>query len=1297
MQESNDTSTSGVSGETRDELAPESGWARFVGFFLDNKIVVTTALALLVLAGLAHAPFRWDLGDLPRDPVPVDALPDVSENQQIVFTEWPGRSPRDVEDQVTYPLSTALLGLPGVRAIRSTSMFGFSSIFVIFDDGTDFYWSRSRVLEKLASLPAGTVPDDAAPMLGPDATALGQVFWYTLQPLDEHGEVVPGAFDLDELRSIQDWTVRYALQGVAGVSEVASVGGYVREYQVDVDPRAMLAHGVTIGEVAAAVRGANLDTGARTIEINRAEYIVRGLGFIREPSDLEEVVVATRDHTPIRVRDVGKVGFGPALRRGVLDVGGAEAVGGVVTVRFGDNPMAVIDRIRDRIDEISPGLPSRTMPDGTMAQVRIVPFYDRTQLIDETLDTLSRALIQQILVTVLVVLLIMRHVRSSVLVAVLLPFGVLSTFVLMRYTGVDANVMSLAGIAISIGIMVDMGIVFVENMVRHLDEAPPNQPTTVTIRRAVGEVAPAVFTTVLTTILGFIPVFGLTEAEGKLFTPLAFTKTYALTASFVLALVMLPVLGHLYLRSRSAGARESLLRRCLGRHALFDWAFVTIGIALLSSGWGVVGLVAMAVGGLHLVVPAVSERWRWIPSSLAIALTVVAVTIGLTQYWIPLGPGRGMFANTAFVVVMVAGLMGGFWMFTLVYRPLLHWCLRHKIVFLLGNVAFVLFGLSAWLGLPRTTGWLPEPVRETRAYAALSDALPGLKTDFLPPFDEGSYLYMPTTTPHASIGQASEMLAHLDAAIAEIPEVTQVVGKLGRAESPLDPAPISMFETVINYEPEFKLDARGRIGRYRWDDASETFVRDEQGELVEDPAGRPFRQWRDHIRSPDDIWKEIDKAAELPGVTGAPKLMPIITRIVMLQTGMRSPVGIKVEGPDLETIETFGLALEAILKDLPETISPGSVFADRIVGKPYLEIDIDREAIGRHGLTIADVQDVIQVAIGGRVLTRTVEGRERYPVRVRYMREERDHVEALRDVLVPGRAGEHIPLQLLADIRYVRGPQMIRAENTFLNGYVTFDPASGVGEVESVEVARARIEEKIAAGELEVPAGVSYRFVGTYESQVRSEQRLKVLVPVALAVIFMVLVLELRRTALALMVFTGIALAGAGGFIFIWLYAQPWFLDAEPFGVDLQSLFQVGEVRVTVAVWVGFLALFAEATDNGVILATYLRHKFRGPAPESIQAVRARVVEAGERRVRPCVMITATTMLALLPVVTAPGKGADLMVPMALPTIGGIGLSLTTLLTVPVLFSAVEEWRLWRSSRRRRAKDRQTDGGPMPG
>ena len=1267
-----------------EQNASERRWEEFSRFFVENKLVVFILLGVLVAAGLTVAPFDWELGGFPRDPVPVDALPDISENQQIVFTEWPGRSPRDVEDQITYPLTTALLGIPGVRSVRSASVFGFSSIYVIFEDEIEFYWSRSRVLEKLASLPAGTLPDDATPTLGPDATALGQVYWYTLQALDEHGDVVPAAFGLEELRSIQDWTVRYALQGVPGVAEVASVGGYVREYQVDVDPEAMLAHKVTIGQVAKAVKNANLDSGARTIEINRVEYIIRGLGFIQDRSDLEDVVIASRAHTPIRVRDIAQVSFGPAGRRGALDDGGAEAVGGVVVVRFGDNPLAVIERLREKIDEISVGLPRRTMEDGTVAQVAVVPFYDRTQIIHETLDTLSLALIQQVLITVIVVLLIMRHLRTSLLISVLLPLAVLGTFVAMKYLGIDANVMALSGIAIAIGTMVDMGIVFTENIAQRLDEAPEGEDPVRVVPRATGEVAAAVMTSVLTTVVGFLPIFGLTGSEGKLFSPLAYTKTFAIVAAFLASVIFLPPLAHLVLKATRHRGKEPVRDRwalLFQGSMLFNWVIVACGVGLLATGFIAAGLLATLVGGLELAVPWLPDRYRRRTRLAAITLAIAGVAVGLTAYWMPLGPSRTLFANLLFVVIMVAILMVLFWLFQHFYRPILVWCLRHKVQFLSSNLVFVLLGATAWLGVPAVFGWLPDWARNLGVYEAAESVAPGLQDDFMPPFDEGSFLLMPTTTPHASIGQALEMMQSIDAAVAAIPEVERAVGKLGRAESPLDPAPISMFETVVNYHSEYILDDAGHVETFQYDEESKEFVRDEHGELIPDSDGEPFRQWRDHIRSPDDIWAEVAKAAEYPGLTGSPKLMPIKTRIVMLQTGMRSAVGIKIKGPDLETLESFGLVLEGILKELPE-IKAKTVLADRIIGKPYIELVIDREAISRHGLTITDVQDVIQLAIGGRLLTRTVEGRERYPVRVRYMREERDSVEALRRVLVPMSNGGQIPLEQVVDIRYVRGPQLIRSEDTFLNAYVTFDPSEGIGEVESVLAAQRALQERIASGDLVVPAGVSYRFAGTYENQIRSAKRLMVLVPLALAIIFLLLYLQFRQTSTALMIFAGVALAGAGGFLLIWAYNQSWFLNISPFGVDLRHLFHVGDTRMTVAVWVGFLALFGIATDNGVIVATYLMQLFRVATPASVGEVHDLVVEAGQRRVRPCIMTTATTLLALLPVVTAQGRGSDLMVPMALPSVGGVVLALVTLFTVPVLYSIGEERQL---EKRRRA------------
>jgi Cu(I)/Ag(I) efflux system membrane protein CusA/SilA len=748
-----------------------------------------------------------------------------------------------------------------------------------------------------------------------------------------------------------------------------------------------------------------------------------------------------------------------------------------------------------------------------------------------------------------------------------------------------------------------------------------------------------------------------------------------LVAAFGLAVVVLPALAHLLLGGARAKDDAPRWRKVLALGFGFDGVLLAAGVALVVLGLPMAGVLTGLVGALRLAVPLVAERWRvWLPR-VANAITVVAVAVALTEFWAPLGPEASLLGNLVFVGGMVGALMLGFSAFGTAYPLLLGWCLRNKGLFLGANLLFVLGGVAAWRGADSMVSWVPSQ----SARNALKTTFPGLPDDFMPSFDEGSFLLMPTTTPHASIGQAKEMLQRVDAAIAAIPEVEQVVGKLGRADTPLDPAPISMFETVVNYRSEYRRDARGAIGRYAVD-ADGAFVRDDAGALVPDAAGKPYRQWRDHIRTPRDIWDEIAEAAEYPGLTGAPELMPIKTRIVMLQTGMRSAVGLKIQGPDLETIEAFGLELEALLRTVPEAVAPGTVFADRIVGKPYLEIDVDREAIGRYGLSVVDVQSVLQIAVGGKTLTHTVEGRERYPVRVRYMREERDSVDALRRVMVPGRGGEQIPLEQLATFRYVRGPQMIRTEDSFLQAYVTFDPAPGVGEVQAVLAAQALLDEAIADGSLKVPTGVSYRFTGTYENQLRSQARLRVLVPVALAVIFVLLYLQFRRTSTALIVFSGMALAAAGGFYLLWLYGQPWFLDAAPWGVDLRGLFSVQPTALTVAVWVGFLALFGVATDNGVIVATYLTQSFAEDAPRTVDEVRARVIDAGVRRVRPCIMTTATTLLALLPVLTSSGRGADLMVPMALPTVGGIGLSLVTLLTVPVLFAIPHEVRAWTKS-----------------
>ena len=1236
---------------------------RLIRFCLENKLVVVLFTAGLFVWGVMVAPFDWQM-DLPRDPVPVDAIPDIGENQQIVFTEWMGRSPQDIEDQITYPLTTALLGLPQVKTIRSYSMFGFSSIYVIFKEEAEFYWTRSRILEKLNSLPAGTLPPDASPKLGPDATALGQVFWYTLEGRDADGQPA-GGWDLDALRSVQDWYVRYALQGVDGVAEVASIGGFVREYQVDVDPDALRSYGIALHEVLDAVRGSNLDVGARTIEINSVEYVIRGLGFIENLDDLRQTVITQRNNIPVTLQQVADIEFGPALRRGALDKTGAEAVGGVVVTRYGENPLAVIKRVKQRIAEIAPGLPNKVLQDGTVSQVRIVPFYDRTSLIYETLGTLEDAVRQQILVTIIVVVVMVMHLRSAALISGVLPLAVLFAFIGMKVFGVDANVVALSGIAIAIGTIVDMGVVLVENILKHLDEASPERSRLEVVYEACTEVAGAVTTAVLTTVVSFLPVFTMEAAEGKLFRPLAYTKTFALVGSIVVALTIIPPLAHWFIAGRSGVMRARVLL----------WAAVgMLGLlGALVAPWFPwwLGLLLVAVSAFHLLdqhIPVVWRRRTWSGFNLAVA---ALVALWLAADWRPLGPDARV-TNALFVAVVVGGLLGLFYLVIHFYADVLRVFLRHKAAFLGTNLLILAFGFTTWLGWGNVFGWLPSIVRSSAPYVALEHAVPGLGKEFMPALDEGSFLFMPTVMPHASIGEVMDILQKQDMAIHAIPEVASAVGKLGRVESPLDPAPVSMIETIITYKSEYVTDEDGRILTFAWDEAAQTFARDPAGQLMADDGGRPYRQWRDAIRSPDDIWEEILRAARVPGVTSAPKLQPIAARLVMLQSGMRAPMGLKVYGPNLPTIEAVAMRIEALLKQVP-SIQSEAVLADRIVGKPYLEIDIDRGAIARYGIKVKMVQDVIEVAVGGKPITQTVEGRERYPVRVRYQRELRDTIESLKTILVAAPDGTQIPLRELATIEYVRGPQVIKSEDTFLVGYVIFDKRDGYAEVEVVEQAQAFLQERIDAGQLTIPAGVNYRFTGSYESQVRAERRLSIILPVALFAIWLILYFQFRRTFETVLVFSGILFAWSGGFALLWLYGQPWFLDIGFADGNLRDLFQIGTVNLSVAVWVGFLALFGIATDNGVIVCTYLQQTFRRRNPQSVEAIREATVEAGTRRSRPAMMTSATTILALLPVLTSVGRGSDIMVPMAIPSFGGMMLAILTIFVVPVLYCSFAE------------------------
>lgn len=1251
-----------------------------IRFFLGNKLVTVLVLLLIVAGGIVTAPFNWEVGFLPRDPVPVDAIPDIGENQQIVFTEWMGRSPEDVEDQITYPLTTSLLGLPGVTSVRSSSAFGFSSIYIIFNEDIEFYWSRSRVLEKLNSLPAGLLPEGVQPKLGPDATALGQVYWYTLEGRDKDGKPA-GGWDLHELRAIQDYQVRYALTSVDGVAEVASVGGYVKEYQVDVDPVALKAHGVSLMDVMQAVQKSNIDVGANTIEVNKVDYFVRGLGYVEEISDIDQAVVKVTDNVPIRIQDVARVNIGPQPRNmgGILDKSGAEAVGGVVIARYGDNPLQVITSVKEEISQIAEGLPSKTLEDGTVSKVTIVPFYDRTGLIYETLGTLYDAISLQILITIIVIIVMVYNLRASILISALLPMSVLMCFIFMKYFGVDANIVALSGIAIAIGTMVDLGIILNENILRHLDEAPEEQPIIKTVYNATTEVASAIITAVSTTIVSFLPVFTLQAAEGKLFGPLAYTKTFALVAAVIFTLIIMPAFSHWIFS----------IKKGKGKTGLFlNYLLLLSGPVVAFTVWSWAGWTLFGLGLANVLLHHFPERLGRYRDLMIVGVTVVAVAWLLTAEWVPLGVSNSLFANFIFIAAILGFVLGLFALFLRLYPRILMWCLNHKGLFLMLPVIILLLGASIWLGFDKVFGIIPKAadkvgwdIRESSGWSSMTAAFPGLGEEFMPSLNEGSFLLMPTSMPHSGVEANREIIRELDMRVTAIPEVEMVVGKAGRAETAIDPAPISMFENTINYKTEYVSDINGTKLQFKvneeghfelesgkfYDPETMSPEKIEVEQLIPDPDGEYFRQWRSHIKNPDDIWEEIIAVVHIPGVTSSPKLQPIETRLVMLQTGMRAPMGIKVYGPDLKTIEEFGMQLEKFLKEVP-SVKSEAVFADRIVGKPYLEIDIDRTQIARYGLNVQDVQDYVETAIGGMQLSTTVEGRERFPIRVRYAREWRDDPDAIANLQIPTPLGSYIPIGQLADITYRPGPEMIRGENSFLVGYVLLDKKDGFAEVTVVEDAQQYLEAKITSGELQVPAGVRYEFSGNYENQVRAEQRLAIVVPLSLIAIFLILYFQFRSVATTLFVFSAIALAFSGGFMMLWFYAQDWFMDFSVFGTNMRELFQMGTYNLSVAVWVGFIALFGIATDDGVVVATYLKQSFEKHTPENVKEVRLSVLEAGKRRVLPAMMTTATTLLALLPVLTSSGRGSDIMIPMAIPSFGGMVIEIMTVLLVPVLY-----------------------------
>lgn len=1244
---------------------------KIIRYFLENRVITILILVLVVVWGISTSPFNWHGGIIPRNPIPVDAIPDIGDNQQIVATEWMGRSPKDIQDQITYPLTTSLLGIPGVKSIRSSSMFGMSFIYIIFDDNIEFYWSRSRILEKLNSLPPGTLPEGVQPALGPDATALGQIYWYTLEGRDPATGKPTGGWNAEELRTIQDYYVKYSLSAAEGVSEVASAGGFVKEYQVELNPDAMRAFNVSVMDIMGAIKKSNLDIGTETMEINKVEYLIRGLGYIKDVSDLEKAVVTVRDGVPVRISDVAFVNIGPGTRRGGLDKEGVEAVGGVVIARYGSNPLEVINNVKDKIKEMAPGLPQKTLPDGTVSKITVVPFYDRTGLIKETIGTLETSLSHEILICIIVIIVLVLNLRASVVIASMLPIAVLSTFIIMRYTGIAANIVALSGIAIAIGVMVDVGVVFVESIIRYM-EMPENRgirkgkAMVNLIYKAVSEVSGAIATAMITTIVSFLPVFAMEAQEGKMFSPLAYTKTYALASAFVLGLILLPTLSYILFSVRIDSKR---IRKVL------NYILIAAGVLLsvLYSNIPALGLTAVGLNNL------LAHRWKkpGISNYINIGIALVVATYFLAEEWLPMGPQKGIIVNLLFVTGCIAIILALLWLLVIYYERILRWCLNNRWKFMLLPIATILCGILIWKRIGQ---------------------------EFMPSLNEGSFLLMPTSMPHTGIEQNLNYIEALDKRLAAIPEVETAIGKWGRVNSALDPAPAQMFENTINYRPEYILNEDGKRERFKVNRKGEYLLRNggtynpadgfrliPADSLIPDRKGDYFRQWRPEIKNTDDIWQQIVNVTHLSGLTSAPKLQPIEARLVMLSTGMRAPMGLKIYGPDLETIEQSGKAIEQALKDVPSVI-PSSVFYDRAVGAPYLEIKLNRDNMARYGVNVEDLQEILSAAVGGMILTKTVEGRERFPVRLRYARELRDNPEALSMLLVPTATGAQIPLKELADIEYARGAQMIQSENTFLVGYVIFDKKQGKAEVDVVKEATKVIEGKIQNGELKLTKGVSYKFAGNYEQQERATARLMIVVPLALLIVLLVLYFQFKTLTASLIHFSGVFVAFAGGFILLWLYGQDWFMNFSLAGVNMRDLFQMHTINLSVAVWVGFIALFGVATDDGVLMGTYIHHVFLEKDPQTRHAIREAVVTAGLKRVRPAAMTTATTLIALLPVLTSTGKGADIMVPMAIPTFGGMLIQSMTMFVVPVFQCWWREGLLKKEEKARNAAENSSPG-----
>jgi Cu(I)/Ag(I) efflux system membrane protein CusA/SilA len=1131
-------------------------------------------------------------GTMAMTNIPLDAIPDLSDVQVIIYTEYPGQAPQVIEDQVTYPLTTAMLSVPYAKVVRGYSFFGFSFVYIIFEDGTDLYWARSRVLEYL-NFVSGRLPKGVTPSLGPDATGVGWVYQYILKDTS-------GKLDLQQLRSLQDWYLRYELTAVPGVSEVASIGGFVKQYQVEIDPNQLLAHNLSIQKVRMAIQRSNNDVGGKLVEMGETEFMVRGLGYIQSIEDLEQVAVGVDAMgTPILLENIADIHLGPELRRGILEwKGEGETVGGIVVMRYGENAMEVIDRVKEKLHELESGLPEG---------VEIEMGYDRSGLIERAIHTLKKKLLEEMTVVALICVIFLLHFRSAFVAIFTLPVGILMSFLILYPLGINANIMSLGGIAIAIGVMVDASVVLVENAHKHLERERGNKSHTEIVLAASKEVGPALFYSLLIITVSFLPVFSLQEQSGRMFKPLAYTKTFAMAASSVLAITIIPVLMTFFVREQPFSPETSRKKRVL------VWISATLGPPLL--------VIAAGLAGLD---PPV---WS-LPAALALSLFAVICLIPQRIL-----PEKRNPISRFFI-----------WIYLPVIRTVLNW---RKMTVL---VAVVILALTAF-------------------------PLSKLGSEFMPPLNEGDLLYMPTTLPGLSITKAKELLQQTDKIIQSFPEVHHTLGKIGRAETATDPAPLTMIETTIMLRPKIAYEKvhveRFFSGWPEWLKGPFAWIWPEEvnGEILHQwrkkRIDRFFSNWPDWLKAPLTwIWPEerfitiheladdLDRAIQFPGLTNA-WTMPIKTRIDMLSTGIKTPVGIKLMGPDLDTLSDLGSRIEAVVGDIPGTLS---AYSERVTGGNYLDFKIRRDHIARYGLTVADVQEVIMTAIGGMNVTYTVEGLERYPVNLRYNRELRDNLESLKRVLVTTPVGAHVPLAQLADLSIHKGPAGIKSENSRQTAWIYVD-LRGVDVGTYVKRAREIVNQ-----EVDFPSGYSIVWSGQFEYMEKARKTLNVIIPTTLLVIFVLLFIHFHNIVEATIVMASLPFALVGG---IWL---------------LYLL----EYNLSVAVVVGFIALAGLAAETGVVMLVYLDEtydrRWRRNGMKTNDDLKDAIIEGAVERVRPKLMTVATTLIGLLPVMYGTETGSQVMKRIAAPMVGGlISSTVLTLVIIPAVYDIWKRWELKKS------------------